>query len=72
MNSQSKKPLVKLIGEDGNIFGIFARVNKAMKKFEIENPNYNAIENFDNFLVEAKSGDYDKALQTVIKYCEVN
>jgi len=58
------RPVVKLVGEDGNAFSILGRASKEMrvvgwKKDEI-----------DQFMNEATSGDYDHLLRTVIKYCD--
>ena len=52
---------VPLSGEDGNAFGILGRARKAM---------WNAgapQEDIDTFLAEARSGDYDHLLQTVMR-----
>ena len=51
---------VKMVGEDGNAFSILGRVTKAMKRAHIPQAE------IDTFLTEAKSGDYDHLLQTVI------
>ena len=56
---------VNLLGEDGNAFFILGKVKKAMRRAGI------AQEVIDEFNKEATSGDYDKLLQTVMKYVEV-
>ena len=60
----STKPVVKLVGEDGNAYAILARVNKALKRAGL---NAEAKE----FMAEATKGDYDHLLQTAMKYVEV-
>jgi hypothetical protein len=60
-----KKPKVKLIREDGNAFSIIGRVSRALKSAGYPK------EHIDNFCKEAMSGDYDKVLQTVMKYVDV-
>jgi len=59
-----EKPIVKLVGEDGNAFAIIGRVSKALKRAGQE-------ENSKAFMKEAMSGDYDGVLQAAMKYCEV-
>jgi len=53
---------VQLSGEDGNVFFIIGRVRKAMRRAGIP-----AAE-IEVFTDEAKSGDYDNALQTCMKW----
>lgn len=60
-----RKPKVKLTGTDGNAFAILGVVQKAMKKAGIQQVI------IDQFLTEAKSGDYDHLLQTCFKYADV-
>ncbi len=57
---------VKLSGENGNIFFILARVREAMRRAGLSD---DAIEAFTK---EAKSGDYDHLLQTVMKTVETS
>jgi hypothetical protein len=59
------KPVVKLVGEDGNAWNILSRVSRAMKAAGIPK----AI--IDQFIAEATAGDYDHLLQTVMRYAEV-
>ena len=54
---------VELSGTDGNAFAILGKVSKAIKS---------AGHSPDEFLAEAKSGDYDHLLQTCFKYVEVS
>lgn len=56
---------VKLVGTDGNAFAIIGRVMQAMRRAKVE---YSIIEAYKK---EALSGDYDKLLETTMKYVEV-
>lgn len=62
----SKKPKVKLVGEDGNIFVLLGITAKALRKAGQEK---NAKE-----LMEKVKGckSYDEALQLIMKYVEVS
>jgi hypothetical protein len=53
---------VKLIGEDGNAFAILGRVRRAMQKAGIPE------EEIKKFGEEARSGDYDNLLCTVMDW----
>lgn len=57
---------VKLVGEDGNAFAILGRVSKAMQRAGC------TPEQVNEFRTEATSGDYDKLLQTAMKYVDVS
>ena len=65
MLENNPKAVVKLTGEDGNAFMILGRVLESMKRIGWSEEDRKA------FLKEAKSGDYDHLLRTVMKYCEV-
>lgn len=56
---------VKLIGEDGNIFSILSKVEKSMKK-DGRNGEFNQL--WDEVI---NCGDYNKALQVIMKYVDV-
>lgn len=56
------KPVLKILGEDGNAFAILV---KASRVAEQNNMDWNAIKE------EATSGDYDHLLQTMMKHFEV-
>lgn len=58
------KPVVKLVGTDGNAFAILGKVSKALKKAGM-------LEESKRFLKEATPSDYDHLLRTVMKYVEV-
>lgn len=57
--------VVKLVGEDGNVFYILGRVQQAMRRAEIP------TKDIDLFMDEAMSGDYDHALQTALRWVTV-
>ena len=66
---ESTKPktdvTVKLVGEDGNVFAIIARVSKALKK--AGHPDL-----ADEFMTKAFSADdYDHVLRITTEYVEV-
>jgi len=56
---------VKMIGENGNAFAIMARVIKALRRAGYDK------QFIDEYLKEAKSGDYDHLLQVTMDYVEV-
>jgi hypothetical protein len=56
---------VKLIGEDGNAFYILGKVVRALKNAGYEK------DFIDEFLAEAKSGDYYHLLRTCMEVVEV-
>lgn len=58
------KPIVKLVGEDGNAYAILGRVSKALKKAGL-------IEEAKMYWKEATSGDYDHLLMVTTKYVDV-
>jgi len=59
------KPKLKLVGEDGNAFSILGRARSALRKAKA------TPEQIEEFMVDAKSGDYDHLLQTCIKWFNV-
>ena len=60
-----KKPVVRLIGEDGNAFAILGKVTKAMKR-----AGYSQDE-VKEYQAKAMSGDYDHLLATTMEYVDV-
>ena len=64
------KPIIQLTGMDGNIFGIIAKSNRAIRAFNKSHPDEQI--NQEEFLKEMTSGDYDHAIQTVMKYFTVS
>ena len=65
MSENIKKPIVQLVGKDGNAYAIMARVRKALKDAGFPDEHITA------YLKEAMSGDYDNLLQVSMKYVEV-
>jgi len=59
-----KRPVVRLVGEDGNAFAILGRVRRAMRQAGWPH------EKVQEFLREATAGDYDHLLATVVGYCD--
>lgn len=57
---------VELIGHNGNAFSIIAKVRKALRNAKVPS------EEIEEFQKEAMSGDYDKLLQTAMKWVVVN
>ena len=57
---------VELVGSDGNVFAVLGKVKRAMRKAGLSEEQ---IAEFDK---EAKSGDYDHALQTCMRYVDVS
>lgn len=60
-----KRPVIKLIGQNGNAFNILAIMRKGLRDEGVSKERINEI------MEEAMSGDYDHLLGTVMKYCEV-
>ena len=56
---------VQLTGRDGNVFAILGRVTEAMKRAGVPRAE------METFLAEARSGDYDHALQTCMRWVDV-
>jgi hypothetical protein len=61
-----KRPAVKLIGQDGNAFGILGRCQRAARKAG------NSAEDVETFVAEATSGDYSHLLAVVQEWFEVS
>ena len=59
------KPIVKLIGHDGNAFSIMGSVKQALKRAGADK------EYIDEFLNKATSGDYDHLLVVSMEYVDV-
>lgn len=53
---------VDLIGEDGNAFAILGRVQRALRRGGVPDAE------ISEFMAEAKSGDYDHLLVTVMRW----
>ena len=65
MKKQINKPVVKLIGQDGNAFAIMGRIKQALRCSGADK------EYIDKYLSEATSGDYNHLLAVNMKYVEV-
>jgi hypothetical protein len=63
---EMKKPEVKLIGEDGNIFNLMGIASRALKE---AGQNDQAVEMVDKIVSTAKS--YHEALAILMEYVEV-
>ena len=57
---------VELTGQDGNAFAVVAKVMHALRR------NGVSIEERDEFVDEAMSGDYDHLLRTAMAWVEVS
>ena len=62
MNEPMTKPRLQLVGEDGNAFFILARASRAARRAGWTEDEWAVVRE------EAKSGDYDHLLQTVMKH----
>jgi len=62
MIQPTKKPVVKLTGNDGNAFAIMGRIQRALKK------NGADREYIDQYLSKAMSGNYDHLLAVSMEY----
>jgi hypothetical protein len=60
--NQTEKPILSIIGRDGNAFAILAAARRVALT---NNMDWNAISK------EAMSGDYDNLLSTMMKYFDV-
>jgi hypothetical protein len=56
------RPILKLVGEDGNAFAILGRAHRAARKAGMPEEQWKAIQ------AEATSGDYNNLLQTMMKH----
>ncbi len=59
------KPVVKLVGEDGNAFFIIGKVKAALKKAGADK------EYIDEFITKAKSGNYSQLLCVCMDYTNI-
>lgn len=62
----AQKPIMQLVGEDGNAYAILGRMRHAMKK-----AGWNK-EEIDVVTRKATSGDYDHLLRTVMEVCDTD
>jgi hypothetical protein len=60
-----EKPVVRLTGQNGNVFVILGLISKAMKKAGATK------DEVDEFFSEATSGDYNHSIRTAMHYVDV-
>ena len=60
--NENNKPVLKLLGQNGNIFAILGAAKRVATKHNMD---------WEKIQKEATSGDYDNALQVMMKYFEV-
>jgi hypothetical protein len=61
---EDEKPVVRLVGTDGNAFAIMGKVARALRQA-------GKPELVKRYMDEATSGDYDHLLQVTMKYVDV-
>lgn len=59
-----KRPVVKLVGEDGNALSIMGRVSKACRRAGWTNEQREAL------MTEMRAGDYNHLLCTAMDFCD--
>lgn len=60
-----RKPVVKLVGQNGNVFNVIGLVKRALERA-------GQRDKAEEFVKRAfKSGSYDNVLALVFEYCEV-
>jgi hypothetical protein len=64
--ADERKPVLKLLGSDGNAFAILGKAGKAMKKAKWDDAKRDAV------MKEMMAGSYDELLATATKYFDVN
>ncbi len=64
---ETKKPKVKLVGTDGNVFCLLSKCTTALKKAGYEKERINEFQN-----EVTSSSSYDEALCTMTKWLEVH
>ena len=60
------KPKVKLVGEDGNAFLILGKVKRALQLAGV------STEIIEEYLEQARSGNYDHLLMVTMNYVDVS
>ncbi len=60
-----EKPVLKIIGRDGNAFAILGEAKKVLKQHGYDKQEIEQVMN------EAMAGDYNNLLQTMLKYFDV-
>lgn len=65
MENEKEKPVVELLGSDGNAMLIIGKCRRALQR-----AGYTK-EQVEEFSKEATSGDYDHVIQTAMKWLDV-
>ncbi|MBF0232837.1 MAG: hypothetical protein HQK65_07345 [Desulfamplus sp.] len=65
MRAPEKRPVVKLIGSNGNAFAVLGSVKQALKRGGADK------EYVDQYISEAMSGSYDNLLVVSMQYVEI-
>jgi len=58
------KPVIRLVGSDGNAFAIIGKARRALLDAGLK-------EEADKYMQEATRGDYQNLLKVTMDYCEV-
>jgi len=66
MKAPEEKPVVELLGADGNAFSVMGIVTKALKRAGADK------EYTDKYMAEAMASDYDNLLVVTMDYVEVS
>ncbi len=66
LKDEIERPTLELLGTNGNAFAVLGKAIETLKR-----AGYSQ-ERVDEFLEEAKSGDYDHLLGTCIKWFDVS
>ncbi|RZB34871.1 MAG: hypothetical protein SRB1_00639 [Desulfobacteraceae bacterium Eth-SRB1] len=65
MKAPDERPVVKLVGEDGNAFAVMGKVRKALRKAGADQ------EYIDSFIDKSMAGDYNHLLGVAMEYADV-
>lgn len=65
-DTETDKPKLMLVGEDGNAWAVLGAAQKAWRKY------YGSEDGWAAIMKEAMSGDYDHLLQTIMKNFDVD
>jgi len=62
MENKNEKPVLQIIGGDGNVFAILGAARRVAQEYNMD---------WETIRMEAMSGDYNNALCVMMKYFEV-
>lgn len=65
MDNDTKKPRVKLIGQDGNAFAVLGACRAAARRAKWSNEQWNAV------MADMMSGDYNHLLFVAMQHFDV-